>query len=62
MQGLIENQSPTHKQLCHPVPLSKHIWRTYHVLDILFLNGLTDELSLVEEMNKPAIIIQFAKC
>lgn len=40
---------------------SKHLLRTCHVLDILFLRGLIDELSLVEEMNKPAIVIQFDK-
>lgn len=38
--------------------LSKYLLRTYHVLHILFLKGLTDELSLVEKMNKPVVITQ----
>lgn len=41
--------------------LSKYLLRTYHVLHILFIKGLIDELSLVEKMNKPAVIMQFDK-
>lgn len=47
--------------ICQDSLFSKHLLRIYYVLDILFLKGLIDQLNLVEEMSKPAVIIQFDK-